>query len=99
MQNKDGDTALMWAAGCGQNEIVSLLIKRECQLNLQNKDGKTALIRAACYGNSQTAIFLIEAGADIAVKNKDGKTAIDILKEKYPTKVVAVQVLPHYYPS
>ena len=67
-QNKDGDTALMWAAGKdqwrrGSPEIVKLLVEAGANLDIQNKYGGTALFRAIHHGYAKSAKLLIEAGA------------------------------------
>ncbi len=43
VKDKDGFTALMWAAEKGQADIVTLLINARADLNLKNKHGETAM--------------------------------------------------------
>eukprot|EP00434_Breviolum_minutum_P032768 symbB.v1.2.028979.t1/scaffold2981.1/size65978/4 len=52
LKDKNGDTALMWAAKKGHREIVKELISAKADLNLKDKDGNTALILAAKKGHT-----------------------------------------------
>ena len=47
LQNSNGDTALMDAAGQGHERVVELLLQRGAEINLQDSDGDTALMDAA----------------------------------------------------
>ena len=51
LQDKDGATALMWAAGTGHRKVVDILLTHSCDLNRQDKDGQTALIWACSNGS------------------------------------------------
>ncbi|TNJ28068.1 Kinase, NEK [Giardia muris] len=55
--DKDGWTALMYAADGGYHECVSLLVEKE--VRLQNKDGWTALMLAAQAGHLECARILL----------------------------------------
>ncbi|TNJ30288.1 Kinase, NEK [Giardia muris] len=59
--DKDGWTALMYAADGGYHECVSLLVEKE--VRLQNKDGWTALMFAAVRGDKDVfSLLLSEKG-------------------------------------
>jgi len=58
-QDKQALTALMWAAGCGNKEIVQLLIDEKADLKLQDKDKKTALTWAIKNNQNLIAKLLI----------------------------------------
>jgi hypothetical protein len=57
----DGTTALMIAAGLGDSEVVSKLLKRGCDPMAMNADGHTALY-FAYHGRSQLVYFLSQRG-------------------------------------
>jgi len=71
-----GTTALMWAAGHGNHQIVQTLIKAGANVNAKDDDGKTTLMYAAENGHSAVQA-LIKAGADVNAKDKYGKTVLE----------------------
>ena len=77
LQNGDGNTALMLAAGNGHERVVDLVIRRGAEINVQNNDGGTALMFAA-----PPYQHLLQAGADTAARSASGKTALQWAKEK-----------------
>jgi hypothetical protein len=93
MRDKDGFTALMFAAAYGHEGVCDLLITRGCKLDMQDKDGFTALMWAAEDGHIPIMISLIEAGCNHSLKNKEGKSGMDLLRQKHPDKVKEVQVI------
>lgn len=65
LQDKDGFTALMWAAVKGHLAVVQSLIERfNAQVNLQNTNGETALFLAVREEHDDIAKFLLQNGAD-----------------------------------
>ena len=68
-------TALIMACSYpGYEEVVSLLISKEADVNFRGKGGKTPLMWAA--GNSyKSTKLLLENGADVKAKADDGMTA------------------------
>jgi serine/threonine-protein phosphatase 6 regulatory ankyrin repeat subunit B len=76
LQPKDTSvTVLMLACSYpGYEEVVSLLISREADVNFKGEGGKTPLMWAASnsYKNTQ---LLLENGADVNAKADDGMTA------------------------
>ncbi len=58
IKNKDGGTALMWAAAGGYTQICDLLIKHGADIAAKDKKGMTAVFVAALYGHAKTAQFL-----------------------------------------
>jgi len=54
VQNKDGDTALLCAAGkVGYTEVVDSLLAKGAEVNVQNNSGNSALITAASWGTQR----------------------------------------------
>ena len=56
LQDEEGMSALMYAAGQGRSSTVEVLIDRGAALDLQDEDGATALIFAAA--TQQTNVVL-----------------------------------------
>lgn len=76
MQDKYGETALMWAAACGYTDTVKLLLNAGANTNLQDRDGWTALSRATVNGRVDTVKLLLDHGADVDIQDKYGQTAL-----------------------
>jgi ankyrin repeat protein len=74
--NRDGDTALVYAAECGNVNVVKLLLNRGADINHQNKQGCTALMLAASYADEKTIQLLLQRGANVNVQNHKGQTAM-----------------------
>jgi len=84
--DKDGWSALMWAAWSGQPKVVSELLEAGADVDLVGHNGFTALSLAAMRGKSEIVKQLLDHGADVTVKTKKGQTALDLViqqKEKY----------------
>lgn len=91
---KDGNTALLFAAGVGYRdkntrgtdaealEAVKLCLEQGLDLNQANNRGETALHGAANRGSDVLAKFLIDHGAKLDVKSKAGFTPLDIAMGK-----------------
>ena len=88
LQDKDGWTALMWAARFGKTDCVKLLIKNNTDVNLQDEAGWTALIFAAINDHTETVKTLIDNGADIDLQDEDGRTTLILAAFKGHTETV-----------
>jgi uncharacterized protein len=87
---KDGNTALMFAAGVGYRDkntrgsesdalaALKLCIEAGLDLNQANNQGETALHGAANRGADTIVQFLVDRGAGLNVKTKRGFTPLDI---------------------
>lgn len=73
-QNKEGKTALHYAAAAGHLEIVRSLIKKGIDVKAQDKSGKTALHYAASAGHLEVVRFLIEEGVDVKTQDRYDRT-------------------------
>ena len=94
LATKDGNTALMFAAGVGYRdkntrgterdalEAVKILVDAGLDLHQVNSRGETALHGAADRGADSVVQFLVERGADLNVKTKQGFTPLDVAMGK-----------------
>ncbi len=70
-KDKDGRTALMWAAISRKLDVVKCLVEHGADLEAKDEDGYTALVREAKYGNLGAVKCLVEQGADLEAKDDD----------------------------
>uniref|UniRef100_A0A8C9SMI1 Ankyrin repeat domain 6b n=1 Tax=Scleropages formosus TaxID=113540 RepID=A0A8C9SMI1_SCLFO len=73
---KYGRTALHLAAYKGHLEVVRILLKAGCDLDIQDDGDQTALHRAAVVGNNDIISALIQEGCALDRQDKDGNTAL-----------------------
>ena len=74
--DRDGRTALLWAARRGHEAVVRLLLENGADMNALDMYGETALVGAAEQGHETIVRLLLEKGADIEAKDEDGQTAL-----------------------
>lgn len=80
--DKNGNTALFFAAVKGNLTVMKHLLSKNPDLNVRNKDSMTALMTAARHAkNPNIVTALVLAGADADIKTKDGKKALDFARE------------------
>ncbi len=84
----NGNTALMFAARCGDTQIVEILIDCGAQVNAADEYGDTALMFAAQYGTMETVQRLIDDGANVNDVNKEGKNAPTLAKDPSIIKIL-----------
>ena len=72
----DGQTALMVAAGDGQEQVVHALLARGCNPKLVDNDGSTALIVAAKSGSNPCIKELGNGNVDLAYEDSSSRTAL-----------------------
>ena len=70
VRNKDGKTALHYAAEFGCPEVINLLIERRANVGADDLNGWTALHCAASHGREGAVIALSNAGANMNAKTK-----------------------------
>jgi len=75
-KDKEGNTALIYAAENGHVAVAQLLIDKGAKVDAKGKRGETALMWATFSNRLETAKLLIEKGADVNEKDKYGKTAL-----------------------
>ncbi|XP_068830546.1 death-associated protein kinase 1 [Capricornis sumatraensis] len=76
--NKHGTPPLLIAAGCGNIQILQLLIKRGSRIDIQDKGGSNAIYWASRHGHVDTLKFLNENKCPLDVKDKSGETALHV---------------------
>lgn len=79
--DRDGFTALHWAAWSGMPETAQLLLDAGLNINTADARGFTPLMLAAMRGNSSLVKKLLDAGADASLRNADGRTAQELAVE------------------
>ena len=79
--DRDGFTALHWAAWSGMPYTAVLLVDAGLDINQKDNNGYTPLMLAAMRGNEKVVSILLSLGADAAAVNKDGKTACNLAVE------------------
>ena len=75
-KDKDGGTALMYAARNGHTKTVEKLIELGADVNSKDKFGGTALIWVARNGRTENVEKLVELGADVNARDNGGWTAL-----------------------
>lgn len=91
-QDKDGWTALMWAAWSGMPKVAGKLVELGAAVGTADRQGNTALTIASQRGNVDIVELLASKGADKSAVTKDGKNAGAFAKEglkRYPEKAEA----------
>lgn len=76
-----GDTALIYAARHGNNEISQLLIEHKAEVNKPNVWGRTALYFAAYNNHFNTVSLLIKQGANPCLAAENGETPLMAARE------------------
>uniref|UniRef100_A0A8D0L365 Death associated protein kinase 1 n=1 Tax=Sphenodon punctatus TaxID=8508 RepID=A0A8D0L365_SPHPU len=76
--NKHGTPPLLIAAGCGNIQMLELLIKRGSLIDIQDKAGSNAIYWASRHGHVETLKFLSENKCPLDVKDKSGETALHV---------------------
>lgn len=64
IQDREGNTALIFAAGLGWGPGVDALLAKKANVNLANNGGVTPLIRAVLAHDPEVVKKLLDAGAD-----------------------------------
>lgn len=78
LPDRDGRTALHFAAIRGSAEIVRFLLENGCELNVQDKLGYTALQRASIEGHTEVVRILLDGNAAIDLQDVVVNLAKDI---------------------
>ncbi len=85
--DRDGHSALMWAATENRRAGIKALVALGADVNYQNIPGRdySALIVAAKRGNDAAVEALLEAGAKTDLRTEKGKTAFEMaIRSSYP---------------
>ena len=68
--DRDGRTAISYAAKQGSASLVSMLVEKGAYLNLAERNGDTPLIKAVKHGSLDTVKVLLNHFADTNIKGK-----------------------------
>ncbi len=79
--DRDGFSALHWAAWSGMPYSAVLLLDAGLDINAVDNNGYTPLMLAALRGNEQVVRVLLSLGADATKVNNEGKTATALATE------------------
>ena len=79
--DKDGFTALHWAAWSGMRYNLTALAQAGLDINAREKAGYTPLMLAAMRGNADTVEALLALGADATLTREDGSTALSLASD------------------
>ncbi|KAK7108595.1 hypothetical protein V1264_016304 [Littorina saxatilis] len=74
--DRDGRTALHYAAQNGYVDTCKLLIEKGCELDVQDAMGYTALLRACSQGLVDVVHVCLEAGCNVDFADEHGNTAL-----------------------
>lgn len=80
LRDKDGWSALTWAAWSGMTECADILIRAGADVNLVDRQNNTILAIAAQQGNMEIVKILLEKGVDPKIKNKEGMDALALAR-------------------
>jgi ankyrin repeat protein len=86
--DKDGRTALHWAALKGHTEIVKILLGKGAEVNFADKDSQTALNKAAYRGHTEIVKMFLKNGAEVNFADKDSQTALNKAAYRGHTEIV-----------
>ena len=76
LKDSYGQTPLLWAARCGHEVVVKLLLEESAKIDSKDNKGRTPLTRAAMCGGEVVVSLLLEEGAEIESKDCDGMTPL-----------------------
>lgn len=85
IQDRNGNTPLIYAAYNANLELINLLIEENATLDIQDNNGSTALHHAldvidSCK-NSQPLISLINAGSDLYIEDNNGESFLYVFDD------------------
>ena len=85
IKDKDGFTALHWAAWSGMPYCAYALVQAGLDINARENNGYTPLMLAAMRGNADTVNMLLKLGADKNIANARGETALILVSSAAAT--------------
>lgn len=89
-RDKNGLTALMYAAQGGREGVVRYLVTHGANLQSQDRYGNTALHHALIAKQQEVALFLLESALAIDVANRKGQTPLHVAANRGLTAVLGV---------
>jgi hypothetical protein len=88
-QDKQGRSALHFAAKQGDIAIITVLIDEKIDLDLEDKNNNTALHLAIFAKKKDVANELIKRGASIRIRNSQGQTALSLINKLHDPELKA----------
>ncbi|KAF7205370.1 death associated protein kinase 1 [Nothobranchius furzeri] len=76
--NKHGTPPLLIAAGCGNVQIIEVLMRKGADIQANDKTGANAVYHAARHGHVDTLRFLHDNRCPLDVQDKCGETALHV---------------------
>ncbi|XP_051967049.1 death-associated protein kinase 1-like [Xyrauchen texanus] len=76
--NKHGTPPLLIAAGCGNVQIIDVLMKKGADIQVLDKTGANAIYHASRHGHVGTLRFLHEKKCPLDIQDKSGETALHV---------------------
>ncbi|XP_058231580.1 death-associated protein kinase 1 isoform X2 [Hemibagrus wyckioides] len=76
--NKHGTPPLLIAAGCGNIQIIDVLMRKGAEIQVLDKSGANAIYYAARHGHVETLKFLHEKKCPLDIQDKSGETALHV---------------------
>ena len=90
MADRDGWSALHFAAQNGHTELIPILLEGNAQIDAQTKYGRTPLHCACASKKITTVEALLSRGANIMIKDAHGKTAMDTCKDAKVMQILSI---------
>jgi len=81
LKDKDGWSALMWAAWSGMPQVTQVLLGLGANVTDVDRQGNSALMLAASRGNAAVVKLLLDKGADKMRAGPGGRKAVDFAQE------------------
>lgn len=85
--DKEGWTALHYAATKGHLDVVKYLISNDADVDADSPSNATPLMMAARYGHIHVVKYLLDHGADLTAKNTQNLTAIDMANKANQSEI------------
>ncbi|XP_037536775.1 death-associated protein kinase 1 [Nematolebias whitei] len=76
--NRHGTPPLLIAAGCGNIQIIQVLMRKGAEIQANDKTGANAVYYAARHGHVETLKFLHQNRCPLDVQDKCGETALHV---------------------
>jgi len=88
VRDDKGDTALIIAAGRGDEDYTAFLLNKGADPNGTGKGGNTPLITAARTGFGQGVDWLLGEGAKVDLANKMGETPLIVAVQQHQVQII-----------
>lgn len=76
--NKHGTPPLLIAAGCGNVQIIDVLMRKGAEIQALDKSGANAIYYASRHGHVETLKYLHEKKCPLDVQDKSGETSLHV---------------------